>query len=92
MQLTHRWNYEVMSRVTGIELVADPGRTMEMDVAVTITILIEGMCHGSFTGRRLDDYFESESEDWGGARKIINGVDRAELVAGYGRAFRLALG
>jgi hypothetical protein len=61
-------------------------------MAVMITILIEGRCHGSFTGRRLDDYFESKSEDWGGARKIINGEDRADLVAGYGRAFRLALG
>lgn len=89
VQLTHRRNYEAMSAVTGMDLVADPGRAMEMDVAVVI--LIEGMRGGSFTGRCLDHYFERGREDWAGARKIINGTDRAEMVAGYGRAFRIAL-
>jgi len=89
VQLTHRRNYEAMSEVTGIDLVADPVRAMEMEVAVAI--LIEGMRRGSFTGRRLDDYFAPGRADWIGARRIINGQDRAPLVAGYGRAFAAAL-
>jgi predicted chitinase len=89
VQLTHKRNYEAMSKVTGIDLVADPSRTMEMDVAATI--LIEGMRLGSFTGRKLDDYFAAGKTDWIGARRIINGRDRAELAAGYGRTFRAAL-
>ena len=68
--------------MTGIDLMADPGRTMEMDLAATF--LIEGMCRGSFTGRRLNDFFESGSGDWGGVRNIINGVKRPQLVAGTG--------
>jgi len=89
VQLTHRRNYEAMSQVTGVDLVADPSRAMDMGVSVVI--LIEGMRCGSFTGHGLDDYFTPGREDWTGARRIINGTDRAELVAGYGRAFARAL-
>ena len=90
VQLTHKRNYETMGRLTGIDLVADPCRAMEMDVAVAI--LIEGMRRGSFTGKRLDDYFSPTRCDWTGARRIINGTDRAEKVGGYGRVFATALG
>ncbi|OHV75637.1 glycoside hydrolase family 19 protein [Rhizobium sp. LCM 4573] len=89
VQLTHRRNYEAMSELTGVDLVSDPSRAMEMEVSVTI--LIEGMRAGSFTGMRLGDYFGPRRDDWLGARRIINGTDRAELVAGYGRAFCRAL-
>ncbi|MBW6421254.1 hypothetical protein KX729_07355 [Rhizobium sp. XQZ8] len=90
VQLTHRRNYETMSTVTGIDLVADPARAMQMDVAVAI--LIEGMRRGSFTGKRLDDYFGPRKTDWLGARRIINGTDRAALVARHASAFLKALG
>ncbi|CDN47055.1 chitinase [Neorhizobium galegae] len=89
VQLTHRRNYEAMSAVTGIDLVADPGRAMEMPVSVAI--LIEGMRRGSFTGRKLGDYFGRGRTDWLGARKIINGNDRAELVARHAQVFTEAL-
>ncbi|CAN7224497.1 hypothetical protein [Neorhizobium sp. LjRoot104] len=89
VQLTHRRNYEAMSNVTGIDLVADPCRAMEMPVSVAI--LIEGMRRGSFTGRKLGDYFGQAGADWVGARKIINGSDRAELVARHARGFAEAL-
>lgn len=89
VQLTHRRNYEAMSEITGIDLVADPGRAMQMPVSVAI--LIEGMRRGSFTGRKLDDYFGQGRADWTGARKIINGNDRAELVARHARVFAGAL-
>ena len=46
---------------------------------------------GSFTGRRLADFFGAQREDWEGARAIINGSDRARLGAGHARAFHRAL-
>ena len=46
---------------------------------------------GSFTDRRLADFFGAQREDWEGARAIINGSDRARLVAGHARAFHRAL-
>ncbi|MCW0979989.1 hypothetical protein [Rhizobium oryzihabitans] len=89
VQLTHRRNYEAMSRLTGVDLLARPERAMELDVATTI--LICGMASGSFTGRSLSDFFSAEREDWEGARAVINGSDRARLVGDYGRAFHGAL-
>jgi hypothetical protein len=90
VQLTHRANYQRMSRETGIDLVADPARAMEMEVAVAI--LFAGMEKGLFTGRRLADYFAGDRADWIQARRIINGLDRAADIAAYGRAFHHALG
>ena len=89
VQLTHRVNYEKMALATGIDLVSRPERAMEMDVA--IDILFIGMRTGAFTGRRLGQYFSESKEDWNGARRIINGRDRAELVAGYGRRYLAAI-
>lgn len=90
VQLTHKANYERMSRETGIDLTADPGRAMAMDVAVVI--LFAGMEKGLFTGKRLDDYFSAGQADWVNARRIVNGLDRAEQVARHGRIFLRALG
>jgi hypothetical protein len=89
VQLTHRRNYEAMSEVTGIDLVARPDRAMEM--APAVTILIEGMLRGSFTSHRLCDHLNEEREDWISARRIVNGTDRAEKLAGYGQAFLAAI-
>ena len=90
VQITHRRNYERLSALTGVDLVARPGRAMEL--AVSVEILFAGMLQGAFTGRRLADHFSGSGSDWVGARRIVNGLDRAERVAGYGRAFLAALG
>ena len=89
VQLTHRANYERMARETGIDLVTDPARAMDMDVAVVI--LFCGMEKGLFTARKLADYFGAGRADWINARRIINGLDRAADVAAHGRAFLRAL-
>lgn len=89
VQLTHKVNYERMSRETGIDLVAEPARAMEMEVAVAI--LFAGMEKGLFTGRKLGDYLTAGRADWTNARRIINGLDRAADVAAYGRSFHRAL-
>jgi predicted chitinase len=89
VQLTHKRNYEAMSGLTGIDLVADPDRAMEMDAAVTI--LIEGMLQGSFTGHKLADHLNATTEDWVNARRIVNGTDRAEKLAGYAMVFNAAM-
>ncbi len=89
VQLTHRRNYEAMSLLAGVDLVARPERAMEAETSATI--LIEGMLKGSFTGRRLSNYFSDTREDWTGARAIINGRDRAGLIADHAQAFLAAL-
>jgi predicted chitinase len=90
VQITHRRNYERLSALTGIDLVERPERAMDM--AVSVEILFAGMLQGAFTGRRLAEHFSAGQADWVGARRIVNRLDRAERVAGYGRAFLAALG
>ena len=89
VQITHRRNYETLARATGIDLVGEPGRAMELDVAVRI--LVVGMRDGLFSGVKLADAFDGRQADWLGARRIVNGRDRAALVAGHGRAFLAAI-
>jgi predicted chitinase len=89
VQLTHKANYERMGPIVGADLVGDPDLAMRDDVAVKI--MFEGMARGLFTGKKLGDYFTAKLEDWAGARKIINGTDQAEKIAGYGRLFLKAL-
>ncbi|MDE1159323.1 MAG: hypothetical protein PW791_13845 [Neorhizobium sp.] len=89
VQLTHRRNYTALSALTGVDLVEDPARAMEM--ATAVAILVEGMAAGSFTGRRLADDIAEGRCDFIGARKVINGTDRAALVAAYAKAFAAAL-
>lgn len=68
---------------------SEPERATEMDVA--FAILVHGMRACTFTGRRLGDYFGGGRTDWISVRKIINGTDWAELLAGYAVAFPAAL-
>jgi hypothetical protein len=89
VQLTHRANYARMTQATGIDLLAHPERAMELPVAVDI--LFAGMQSGAFTGKKLGDYFSLTRDDWTGARRIINGRDKAELVASYGKQYLAAL-
>ncbi len=84
VQITGRRNY----RCFGIEGAPDKA----LDPIIATRILINGMVSGAFSGAKLSDYFRPGREDWAKARAIINGADRAELVAGYGRVFWEGLG
>lgn len=83
LQLTYKSNYEKMSRDLnlGDELLIHPDRGLEP--AIAYRIMSYGMRNGSFTGKRLSDYIEGSKSDYTNARQIINGLDRAELIAGY---------
>jgi hypothetical protein len=63
-----------------------------LDLDNASKILFIGMIHGSFTGKRLHDYFNDHVEDWTNARRIVNGTDRAEAIADYAQAFYAAIG
>jgi hypothetical protein len=49
------------------------------------------MVLGLFTGKKLSDYIGPGKCDYVAARRIINGTDRARLIAGYARSFQDAL-
>jgi putative chitinase len=90
VQLTWKNNYATMTKLLknagiGVDLVADPDRAMEPSVAAFI--LFEGMARGTFTSKKLADYFNKNTTDWLGARKIINGTDRAAEIADIAKSF-----
>lgn len=94
VQLTGRYNFKKMSKLLGIDLVNNPDLALQMDVSVKI--MFEGMTTGKsfagdFTGKHLGNYFNKTKEDWINARRIINGLDKAKLIAGYARKFYAAL-
>lgn len=89
VQLTWKTNYAAMSTVCGVDLVAEPDRAME--AAIASKVMFHGMRHGSFTGKKLADYFHGDTSDWVNARRIINKLDCAGLIAGYARNFYSAI-
>lgn len=89
VQLTGRNNYKRMGELLGLPLEAEPDLALEPENAAAI--MFAGMERGSFTGRKLSDYFSATRCDWVGARWIINGTDRASEIGDIGRAFYVAL-
>lgn len=90
VQLTWFENYERMGRILGIPLLQKPELALVPEHSADI--MFEGMTRGvtfkgDFTGKCLEQYFNDTEEDWYNARRVINGVDRAELIAGYSKRF-----
>lgn len=90
VQLTWANNYAKASEVVGKDLVLIPDLAMRPDIAARI--MVSGMAEGWFTGKKLADYTSKAGFDYTGARRIINGTDKAGEIAGYARKFAKALG
>lgn len=89
VQLTWDYNYRKASTVVGIDLVKSPDRALELGIATAI--LFSGMIEGWFTSKKLADYINSAGADYKNARRVINGTDRAQLIAGHAVKFEAAL-
>ena len=89
VQLTWKANYDTMGKKLGVDLVNHPELALRLNVATQI--LFVGMMEGRFTGAKLSSYFNPTKEDWVNARRIINGVDKANLISTYGKAYYAAL-
>ena len=89
VQLTWARNYRTMGKALGLPLYAQPDLALKYDVAYKI--MSYGMTHGTFTGVALSRYITDQRTDYVNARKIINSLDRAELIAGYATAIEQML-
>jgi hypothetical protein len=99
VQLTGRRNYQDWSKRTGLDLIKEPQLVQEP--AVAARILVQGSMLGTFTGKKLGDYIDSgiallsmppkPKADFVNARRVINGTDRADMIAGYASKFLAAL-
>ena len=95
VQITWEENYmkfsDILTKMYNsnyIDLVSMPDLALNEDFAVKI--LVYGMKHGSFTGKRLDQYFTDKGSDFVNARRIINGKDKAKRIAGLAQQTNLS--
>lgn len=84
VQLTHKVNYERAGKRMGVDLVADPSAAMSPMLAARI--IVQGMSEGWFTGVKMSD-----CATYRDMRKVVNGMDRADMIAGYAAKFETAL-
>lgn len=94
VQITWKVNYEKAGKVLGVDFVAKPELLLKPEYAAPIIIagMVEGWFAGDNKGRhRLDRYITLQKSDFKGARRIVNGTDKADLIAGYARDYDKAL-
>lgn len=81
VQITHKANYDKMGVTKQTALQRDEATR----------VLLDGMLEGKFTGHRLDKYVTLSKSDFVGARKVVNGTDRAKDIADLARQYDAAL-
>lgn len=89
VQLTWDYNYRNMGKALGNRLLYEPSLALQADVAYRI--MSHGMRNGSFTGAGLSRFISGDTCDYVNARKIINGLDQAERIAGYAQKLEKVL-
>ncbi len=92
VQTTGDTNYERTDRELALDgrLITDYDLLLT-DIEIAARAAVEGMKEGWYTGKKLSDYFNAKITDYVNARKIINGTDKAALIAGYAKKFFSAL-
>lgn len=84
VQLTGLENYQKFGKLLGIDLVNNPDKALDHQVACKIICI--GMTKGLFGKGGLDKYLSEDGlDDWTNARRIINGVERAEIFGNRGQ-------
>jgi putative chitinase len=89
VQLTWEGNYRNAGIALGLiddrDLVVHPD--VALDSLIAARIMFRGMAEGWFTGAKLGQFFNDTTDDPVNARRIINGTDCAEEIAGYHKIF-----
>jgi hypothetical protein len=78
-QTTGRRNYQIWSDKLGIDLIAHPEKAALPEIASMI--LVRAMRDGNFTGLTLERFIAGDHRDFFNARKVVNGLDRADDIA-----------
>ena len=85
VQLTWDYNYKKAGDKLGVDFLKNPKLLLQSKYSVPI--LVTGMKEGWFTGKKLSDYITLSKSDFKGARRMINGTDKADLIAGYANSY-----
>lgn len=79
VQLTWEANYFKYSRITGLDLCAEP--ELLLDPHISLLVLVHGCKTGTFTGVGIERYINESKIDFVNARRVINGIDKAAEIA-----------
>jgi predicted chitinase len=85
VQLTWDKNYKAYSDILGIDMVATPD--LALDPTVALFVIAHGFKTGTFTGRKITDFITQGTTDFVGARRCINGTDKANEIAKLAQSF-----
>jgi putative chitinase len=97
VQLTWETNYkngqQYLKDRYGVEANIYPDASQMLDAQTSALISYDGMVFGWFTGVGLPKYLSKSKgiEDPVNARRIVNGTDKADTIAGYYYKFKAAL-
>lgn len=96
-QVTGRRNVAMVSAFYKVDFISNP--ELLLDPRYAVPILFDGMERGWWTGKSESDYIDDIDEDdkedireFVNARRVVNGTDKAALIAGYALKFEKALG
>jgi len=89
VQITWKENYAKFSKQLNEDFVKNPDLVMLPKYA--FKILIDGFINGDFTGKKITDFIDGKVKDYKGARRCINGTDKAQLIASYALEFESIL-
>jgi hypothetical protein len=97
VQITGRGNYSKWSERLGIDLIANPDKAIEPQIAADICII--GMRDGLFAPAAgpLSRYILGEKRDFLNARAVVNGgelkrfPEKAKLIVSYAESYYQAL-
>ena len=94
VQLTWYDNYVRMGKILKLPLAEKPHLMLESKISKRV--LVEGMLNGvsgdgDFTGLALEDFFNAAKDDALNARKIVNRMDKAAMIARYHYQFLAAI-
>jgi hypothetical protein len=81
VHLTWKNNYQKFSNILGVDFASNPDAAGKFVYAVPIMII--GMKAGLFTGSKISTHINSSSINYRSARRVINGLDEADLIASY---------
>jgi putative chitinase len=81
VQLTWYELYDKFSKILGIDLLNFPEKALEPKIASEI--IVKGMMQGLFTGAKLTRYINDKTKDSINARRVVNILDKAQLISNY---------
>lgn len=89
IQNTHLGNYQKLEKRFGMPFVTKPDLLLEDEIDAKVTVA--GHAEGIWTGKKLSDYISGSRRDFTSARRIVNGTDKAAMIASYAQKFLSAL-